>query len=121
MPQESSAAPGVADDLCVWATVGKDEDGILFLRIEVRRLDDAGVELHAIVGFHAEKFRRREMEIGKLGDFVFVDRGDARSVGAVKILTRRGSRVRKSINEGRRIRRENCGVRAFVLGQACKT
>jgi hypothetical protein len=61
------------------------------------------------------------MKIGKLGDFVFADRGDARSVSAANILTRRGRCVGKSINESRSIWREDRGVRAIFLGQARKS
>src|SRR6266850_4996863 len=77
MPQEGGPAPQVADYLRVWTAVGADEYRILFLRIKIRRLDDAGIEQHAVTGLDGEKFYRREMVIRELHHIVLIDRRDA--------------------------------------------
>src|SRR5437870_4160207 len=117
MPKEVGAAPGVTDDLSVGTAIGVDEDRIVFLRIEVRRLDDTGVELDAVPRFHGEKFHGRQMVVRKLGDFVFANRGDARSIGAVEVLARRCRGVRIGVVESSSVWCKNRGVRAFVLGE----
>src|SRR4029077_3298638 len=121
VPEKIGTAPGVSNHLSVRPTIRVYQHGVFLLQIEVWRLDNAGVQLPAVAGFHANKFHGREMVVGKFGHFVFVDGSDARSVGAVKILTRRGSRTGKSINKSGSVWREDRGVRAFFLCEACKT
>src|SRR2546430_12756929 len=57
------------------------------------------------------------MVVRKLGDFVFVNSSDARSIGAVELLARRCRGVRISVVESGGIGCKNRGVRAFVLAQ----
>src|SRR5260370_38311851 len=85
--------------------------------MEVRRLDDAGVELPSVARFHGEKFHGREMVVRKLGNFVCVNSSEARSIGAVEVLPRRGRGVRIGVVESGGVRCKNRGVRALVLGE----
>src|SRR6266480_6243513 len=57
------------------------------------------------------------MVVRKLGDFVFVNSSDARSIGAVELLARRCRGVRISVVENSGMGCKNRGVRAFVLAQ----
>ena len=57
VPEKRGAAPRVAHHMRVRAAVGVDQHGILFLRIEIRRSEDAGVQRNAVAGLDGEKFR----------------------------------------------------------------
>src|SRR5712692_439904 len=57
------------------------------------------------------------MVIRKLGDFVFINHGDARSIGAVEVLARRCCCVRIGVVESGVIGCKNRGVRARVFGE----
>src|SRR6202045_1397539 len=117
VPKEVGAAPAVSNDLSVRPPIRVNQNGIFRLRMEVRRLDDAGVELHSVARFHGEKFHGREMVVRKLGDFVFVNSSEARSIGAVEVLPGRGRGVRISVVESGSIGCKTRGVRALVLGE----
>ncbi len=120
MPQEIGAAPGVSNHLTSRPAVGIYEHGIFLLRIEVCRLDDAGVKHHSIPRLHVDKFHRRKMVVRKLCDFVFVNRSDARAVGMIEVLARRCRGTRISIVESSDIGRRHRRMRAFVLGDPGK-
>src|SRR3989449_4339430 len=115
MPEKIRTAPGVSNNLSVRSPIRVDQHGIFLLRIEVRRLDDAGVELHAIPRLHGEIFHRRKMVVSKLSDFVFVNRADARTVAAVEILAWWRRSVRIGVIESGSVGRKNRAVRAFLF------
>ena len=57
MPEIIGAAPVVQDRLRRWLAVDVKENGIAFVGIEVRRLDDPAVQLDAVADVHAEELR----------------------------------------------------------------
>src|SRR5216683_7230854 len=57
------------------------------------------------------------MVVRKLGDFVFVNCRDARSIGTVEVLARRSGGVRIGVVESGVIGCKNRGVRARVFGE----
>src|SRR5260370_14600410 len=72
VPKEVGAAPAVSNDLSVRPPIRVNQNGIFRLRMEVRRLNDAGVELPSVARFHGEKFHGGGRDGGKPGNFVLM-------------------------------------------------